>query len=141
MSVLRTSWDLHRDMLSLTSMFFVLSFGTSDKSLSKTVFAFVMILCIISVLADRMIGMLLTTSLIAYAAIQKNRKYMILATVTSIIFITALLQGISEIESNVHILDGHNTARTTLLRNLVSNYQSEEDYTRHRRNNEDYQTS
>jgi len=88
-----------------------------------------------------MIGMLLTTSLIAYAAIQKNRKYMILATVTSIIFITALSQGISEIESNVHILDGHNTARTTLLRNLVSNYQSEEDYTRHRRNNEDYQTS
>ncbi len=105
-SVLRTSWDLHRDMLSLTSMFFVLSFGTSNKPLSKNVFALVMILCIVSVLADRMIGLLLTTSLIAYAAIQKNRKYMILATVTSIIFITALLQGISEIGSNVHILNG-----------------------------------
>jgi hypothetical protein len=107
-SVLRTSWDLHRDMLSLTSMFFVLSFGTSNKPLSKNVFVLVMILCIVSVLADRMIGLLLTTSLIVYAAIQKNRKYMILATVTSIIFITALLQGISEIGSNVHILNGAN---------------------------------
>jgi hypothetical protein len=105
-SVLRTSWDLHRDMLSLTSMFFVLCFGTSNKSLSKNVFALVMILCIVSVLADRMIGLLLTTSLIVFAAIQKNRKYMILATVTSIVFITALLQGISEIGSNVHILNG-----------------------------------
>jgi hypothetical protein len=68
-----------------------------------------MILWIVSLLADRMIGLLLTTSLIAYAAVQNNTKYVILATVTSIIFITALLQDISEIESTVHILDGHNT--------------------------------
>jgi hypothetical protein len=106
-SLLRTSWDLHRDMLSLTSMFFVLSFFR-NKSLSKNVFAFVMILCIVSVLADRMIGLLLTTSLIAYAAIQKNRNYMIFAIVTSIVFIIALLQSINEIGSNVHILNGAN---------------------------------
>ena len=89
-------------------MFFVLSFGTNNKPLSKNVFVLVMILCIVSVLADRMIGLLLTTTLIAYAVIQKNRKYMILATVTSIIFVTALLQGINEIGSNVHILNGAN---------------------------------
>jgi len=89
-------------------MFFVLSFGTNNKPLSKKVFALVMILCIVSVLADRMIGLLLTTSLIVYAAIQKNRVYMLLATVTSIVFITALLQSISEIGSNVHILNGAN---------------------------------
>ena len=87
-------------------MFFILSFGTSNKHLSKSVFALVMILCIVSVLADRMIGLLLTTTLIAYATTQKNREYMILSTVTSIIFLTALLQGISEIGSNVHILNG-----------------------------------
>ena len=86
-------------------MFFVLSFFR-NKPLSKNVFAFVMILCIVSVLADRMIGLLLTTSLIAYAAIQKNRNYMIFAIVTSIVFIIALLQSINEIGSNVHILSG-----------------------------------
>ena len=107
-SVLRTSWDLHRDMLSLTAMFFILSFGTSNKHLSKSVFALVMVLCIVSVLADRMMGLLLTTTLIAYGAIQRNREYVILSTVTSIIFLTALLQGISEIGSNVHILNGAN---------------------------------
>ena len=112
-SVLRTSWDLHRDMLSLTSMFFILSFGTSNKHLSKSVFALVMFLCTFSVLADRMVGLLLTTTLIAYAAIQKNREYMILATVTSLIFLTALLHGISEIGSNVHILNGANFANST----------------------------
>ena len=87
-------------------MFFILSFGTSNKHLSKSVFALVMVLCIVSVLADRMMGLLLTTTLIAYAAIQRNREYVILSTVTSIIFLTALLQGISEIGSNVHILNG-----------------------------------
>ena len=90
----------------LCFLFFLLVQATN--TLSKSVFALVMVLCIVSVLADRMMGLLLTTTLIAYAAIQRNREYVILSTVTSIIFLTALLQGISEIGSNVHILNGAN---------------------------------
>ena len=53
-------------------MFFILSFGTSNKHLSKSVFALVMVLCIVSVLADRMMGLLLTTTLIAYGSFTKK---------------------------------------------------------------------
>ena len=109
-SVLRTSWDLHKDMLALTSMFFALSFIGAKRNISIKSFVIVLILCILSVLTDRMIGLLLTITLIIYAFIRRNRKNTVLGLVTSVLAIVGFLQGFNEIQPNIHFLfDGSNS--------------------------------
>jgi hypothetical protein len=61
-ALLRTAWDLHKDMLALTTMLFAISLGLSGRNLSKSPFFVVITLCIFSVLTDRMIGLLLTAT-------------------------------------------------------------------------------
>jgi hypothetical protein len=113
-SVLRTSWDLHKDILALTSMFFALSFIGAKRNISIKSFVIVLILCTLSVLTDRMIGLLLTVSLIIYALIRRNRKNLVLALVTSVLAIFVFLQGITEIQRSVHLLiDGTNSSNPT----------------------------
>ncbi len=73
--VLRTAWDLHKDLLSLTAMFFVISLVSNNKDLSKKSFIVVAILCIISILADRMMGLLSVLSLIICINNKKSNDY------------------------------------------------------------------
>lgn len=102
-SLMRTTWDLHKDLLSLTAMFFAISLGMTGRNVSNGVFVIVLSLCIISALADRMIGLLLVGTLVTYAVLKRRKIEVILASVTSVVFIAALLQGSDQIKTNVRI--------------------------------------
>ena len=106
---LRTAWDLHKDLLSLTAMFFVISLVSNSKNLSKKLFIIVLVLSLISILADRMVGLLSVLSLIIYAIIRKNRVITLLAIITSVVLLVAFLQGFNVIKSNVQILNNNTT--------------------------------
>ncbi len=105
-SLLRTTWDLHKDMLSLTAMFFAISLGLTSKYVSKGIFVLVLSLCIVSALTDRMVGLLSVGTLIVYAVIKRRKIEGILATVTTFVFIAALLQSGVQIGSNIHVFSG-----------------------------------
>lgn len=105
-SLLRTTWDLHKDMLALTAMFFAISLGLTGKDISRGVFFLVLSLCIVSVLSDRMYGLLLGATIIVYTIIKRTKKEIILSAVTSTIFFIAVAQSSVQIQSNVHIFSG-----------------------------------
>jgi hypothetical protein len=100
-ALLRTAWDLHKDMLALTTMLFAISLGLSGRNLSKSPFFVVITLCIFSVLTDRMIGLLLTATLITYALLRKGKKELVLSGIISLVYAVAILNGIHEIEINI----------------------------------------
>ncbi len=100
-SLLRTAWDLHKDMLALTAMLFAISLGLSGRNLSKSLFLVVFTLCILSVLTDRMIGLLLTVTLITYALLRRGKKELVLSGIISLVYAVAILNGIHEIEINI----------------------------------------
>lgn len=100
-SLLRTTWDLHKDMVSLTTMLFAISLGLSNRYVSKSLFLVVLSLCIISALTDRMIGLLLIGTLITYALFRRKKKEVVLATLTSFVFVVVFLHGVGEIETNI----------------------------------------
>ena len=83
MAVLRTAWDLHRDVFALTAMMFVLVLFTRKSSWKGI--AIVLALAALTVAADRMIGALLCITLVAYA-IMTRRK----AAITTSLFATGL---------------------------------------------------
>jgi len=60
-------------------------------------------LSIISVLSDRMIGFLLSSVLIIYSLIARERLIVIIAIATSIIFVTALIANFEIIRNNIII--------------------------------------
>jgi hypothetical protein len=100
-SVLRTSWDLHKDMLALTITLYCLSYLGTISKVSKRIMLTILPLSIISVLSDRMIGFLLTSVYILYSLIKRERIIAILATITSIIFSVGLLNSIDIITNNI----------------------------------------
>jgi hypothetical protein len=53
-SILRTFWDLHHDVLALTTLLFAFAYGLNNKNMSNRTFVSVTALCIISVMLDRM---------------------------------------------------------------------------------------
>jgi hypothetical protein len=107
-SLLRTSWDLHKDMLALTITLFCLLYLARISNLSKKVIYTILPLSIISVLSDRMIGFLLSSSFIVYYIIKKERMTAILAIVTSVIFGAALFANFDIIRNNIIVGSGEN---------------------------------
>jgi hypothetical protein len=105
-SLLRTTWDLHKDMLSLTTMFFAIALGLTGKNISRGVFFLVVGLCVVSVLSDRMYGLVLAATLIVYTIMKRTKKEIILSAVTSIVFFIAIAQGSVQIQSNIHFFSG-----------------------------------
>lgn len=77
MAVLRTTWDLHRDIFALTAMFFV--FSLLSRSNGKKQIVAILALAILTVGADRMMGVLLCISLIAHASITKRKEPIVIA--------------------------------------------------------------
>lgn len=72
MAVLRTAWDLHRDIFALTGMLFVFCLlDRKDAGWKRIVVILVLAAC--TVAADRMIGALFCTSLVAYAIMTFRR--------------------------------------------------------------------
>lgn len=92
MAVLRTTWDLHRDVFALTMMLFVivLLHRESEKNEPKNLdwgFILVLILCVLAVSTARIVGSLFVLSLIIYSSIFKT-KVVILCTVVALSFFT-----------------------------------------------------
>jgi hypothetical protein len=77
MAVLRTAWDLHRDVFALAGMLFVLCMLDRKVTGWKGI-ALIIGLAALTVAADRMIGVLLCISLTAYAIM--NRRAEVIAT-------------------------------------------------------------
>jgi hypothetical protein len=100
-SLLRTSWDLHKDMLALTITLYCLSYLGTISNVSKRIMLTILPLSIISVLSDRMIGFLLTSVLIVYSIVKRERMIAILATITSIIFSVGLFNSIDIMTNNI----------------------------------------
>jgi hypothetical protein len=100
-SVLRTSWDLHKDMLALTITLYCLSYLGTISNVSKRIMLTILPLSIISVLSDRMIGFLLTSVYILYSLVKREKMIAILATITSIIFSVGLFNSIDIITNNI----------------------------------------
>jgi hypothetical protein len=72
MAVLRTAWDLHRDIFALTGMLFVFCLlDRKDAGWKRT--AVILVLAACTVASDRMIGALFCTSLVAYAIMTFRR--------------------------------------------------------------------
>ena len=72
MAVLRTFWDLHRDVLALTATLFIFCL-LSRKNAGWKVPSITLALTALTVSADRMIGALLCVSLAAYLIITRRR--------------------------------------------------------------------
>ena len=109
-SVLRTSWDLHKDMLALTITLYCLSYLGTISNVSKRIMLTILPLSIISVLSDRMIGFLLTSVLIVYSIVKRERMIAILAAITSIIFAVVFFNSIDIIRNNILLGSGANDA-------------------------------
>ncbi len=104
-SVLRTTWDLHRDVFALTLMLFVfvLIYRESEKNEPKNLdwkFILTLILCVLSVSTARIVGSLFIVSLIIYSCIFKT-KAVILCTILAISFFTIELFMNHNITSNI----------------------------------------
>jgi hypothetical protein len=98
-AVLRTMWDLHKDIFSLTTMMFALSLLARKDGTWKTV-AQTMALATLTVAADRMIGILFCLSLAAYA-IMTRRRDVILTTILAIgVFSTLMVASYDTSEAN-----------------------------------------
>jgi hypothetical protein len=101
LSLMRTSWDLHKDMLSLTAMFFAISLVFTNRRLTKRLFVLGLFFCIVSVLTDRMVGLLLVGTLIIYASLVRRRIELTLAIITSAFFLASLLHSTQQIEQSI----------------------------------------
>lgn len=90
LAVLRTAWDLHRDLLALSTMLIV--FGLlSEKKKGQLTIALMVGLCCITVATDRMVGVLLVVSLGLNAIITRNRFTSRLATLSGGLFVALLV--------------------------------------------------
>ena len=100
-SVLRTSWDLHKDMLALTITLYCLSYLGTISNASKRILLTILPLSIISVLSDRMIGFLLTSVYVLYSLVKRERMIAILASITTVIFVFGLYNNVDTITNNI----------------------------------------
>jgi hypothetical protein len=104
-AVLRTTWDLHRDVFALTMMLFVfvLIYRESEKNEPKHLdwkFILTLILCVLTVSTARIVGSLFIVSLIIYSCIFKT-KAVILCTILALSFFTIELFMNHNITSNI----------------------------------------
>jgi hypothetical protein len=87
LAVLRTTWDLHRDVLALTITFFLIVLIHKDSERKKTmgldwkVILLATILCVLVVSTDRMIGLLFIMTLIIYSSIARTRTVILFTVV------------------------------------------------------------
>ncbi len=85
MAVLRTAWDLHRDVFALTAMMFALSLlGRKDASWKWV--AAVLALAALTVAADRMIGALFCITLASYAVMTRRNEVVTVSIFAAMLF-------------------------------------------------------
>jgi hypothetical protein len=99
MSVLRTFWDLHRDVLALAAMLFVFSL-LSRKDAGWKVLSITLALTAITVAVDRMIGALLCASLAAYFIITRRKDVALNALLAITLFSILMVASHQAIYNN-----------------------------------------
>ncbi len=122
MAVLRTFWDLHRDVMALAAMLFVFSLlgrnATGWKVLSIT-----LALTAITVAADRMIGALLCVSLAAYLIMTRRKDVGLIAilgiSLFSILMVTSYQPGYPNTNTATGGTSGINTPEFYSQGNLL----------------------
>jgi hypothetical protein len=97
--LLRTTWDLHKDIFALTNMMFALSMLAGRTREWKSLVQ-ALVFVILAVAADRMIGSLLCLSLAAYAVMTRRREVVMTAIVGAALFCTLMVAsyGVPQID-------------------------------------------
>ena len=91
--ILRTTWDLHKDVFSISLMFFAFSLITSSKESvysNKLKLAASIIISSIIAISDRMVGGLFSLSLLIYAFRSRDRSAVLSSTAALCVFFIAL---------------------------------------------------
>lgn len=109
MAVLRTSWDLHKDMFALTLTFFSLLLISKIPNISKKLIAVTVTLSVISILADRMIGLLLSITLIGSSFVKRDRNLAIAVGVVIVIFGISIQANHDNIGYNLKMAGSNNS--------------------------------
>jgi hypothetical protein len=109
LGVLRTSWDLHKDMFALSLTFFSLLFISKIPKLSKNLIAVTATLNIVTVLADRMIGLLLSVTLIGSFILTRDRGLAMIAVIVIVIYALSLQANHDNIEYNLKMVGPNNS--------------------------------
>ena len=109
LGVLRTSWDLHKDMFALALTFFSLLFISKIPKLSKNLIAVTAALNIVTVLADRMIGLLLSVTLIGSFILTRDRGLAMIAVIVIVIYALSLQANHDNIEYNLKMVGPNNS--------------------------------
>jgi len=91
-------------MLALTLTFLCLSYISKIPNLSKKMISVITSLGIFSVLADRMIGFLLTLSIIVFSFVKRERVLALIAIFISIVYTISLIANFGTIASNMELV-------------------------------------
>ena len=100
LTVLRTTWDLHRDLFSLSTMFLMFSLIYNRKQTNNRIIIAALMLSAITAMSDRMIGLLCTISLLIYTFTDKNRLTILCSVVCTFFFVASLVYGYGTLYSN-----------------------------------------
>jgi hypothetical protein len=100
LAVLRTTWDLHRDIFTLTTMMFVFSL-LSRKDIGWKSLALILVLTTLTVATDRMVGALFSVSVAVYAIVTRRRDVALIGILAIGIFYTLAVptQSIPDIQT------------------------------------------
>ena len=102
LTVLRTTWDLHRDLFSLSTMLLLFSIIYERKDINNRIVIIAsLILAAITAISDRMVGLLCVFSLIIYTITDpKNRLTILCSLVCTFFFVFSLIQGYDSLHNN-----------------------------------------
>ncbi|MDP9305899.1 MAG: hypothetical protein M3O68_06115 [Thermoproteota archaeon] len=101
-SVLRTSWDLHKDLFAIT-LAFLCFYYIGHSPTTRKMLAVIMPLGILAVLADRMIGFLFSISLIISSIMRRDRILGFIAIFITIVFGFFLITNFDPISTNLQL--------------------------------------
>ncbi|HSA74106.1 MAG TPA: hypothetical protein VLD84_09145 [Nitrososphaeraceae archaeon] len=101
-SVLRTSWDLHKDLFAIT-LAFLCFYYIGHSPTTRKMLAISMPLGMLAALADRMIGFLFSISLIISSIIRRDRILGSIAILITIAFGFFLITNFDPISTNLRL--------------------------------------
>jgi hypothetical protein len=113
-AILRTTWDLHRDIFALATMMFAFSV-IGRKGAGWKVLAQMLALATLTVAADRMIGALFCVSLAAYAIMTRRRDVILTVILAVGLFCTLVVASYDDIPDL-------NTITSSISQNTISEF-------------------
>jgi hypothetical protein len=117
-AILRTMWDLHKDIFSLTTMMFAFCLLARNEATWKTL-AQTIALATLTVAADRMVGILFCISLTAYAIVTRRRHVILTAIIAIGMFSALMVTSYDDSEANTITTT---TTNTDMSQNTTSQF-------------------